>query len=64
MKLKTLHIVTFPTPNSTLPDICFSVDYLGLQRQFKGGLEAKEIAGIFSTKQEACKCAKRLLKTR
>jgi len=49
---------------SVLEDICFPTDLLGLMRQFRGGLEAKEIVGIWLDREAAEQVARRLLEGR
>ena len=61
MRIDTLHVVTSPTKRSELADICFSTDYEGLARQFRGGLEAAQIIGIYTDRKEAEKIATGLL---
>ena len=62
MKIQTLWVVTEPTSVSELDDICFEADMQRLQLQFAGGLVASEIVATFTTKKEAVKLAKALLK--
>jgi hypothetical protein len=64
MRLDTLWIVTIPTSRSILVDICFGVSYLGLYRQFKGGLEPEQIFGMYTDRKEAEDTAKDLLRLR
>ena len=59
-----LWFVTKPRPLSELGDICFSTSWAGLQRQFRGGLEASEIVGVYTTDREALQHAKQLLQER
>lgn len=56
----------FPWTESktVLEDICFSTDLLGLMRQFRGGLEAQEIVGIWLDREPAEQVAQHLLEGR
>ena len=53
MRLEMFWVVTDPTPESTMGDICFeaSVEQLGLQ--FAGGLSAEQHPTLFTEKAEA-----------
>ena len=53
MKINKFWIATKPTPDSELGDICFETDIKGLEFQFKGGLTAAEIEGVYTEKWEA-----------
>lgn len=54
MKISRLWIVTKPTKNSTLDDICFQTDLKeGLCRQYKGGLDPKDIVGFWDDESQA-----------
>jgi hypothetical protein len=55
-------VVTSPTHNSTLIDICFSTNIVGLALQVKGGLSPRDIVGRFDGEDEAMEFAKNLLK--
>lgn len=50
-------VVTKPSTHSEFGDIIFTTDLPGLQRQFKGGLDAENIIGIYSDKDEAISIA-------
>lgn len=58
-KITSFYVVTKPTRSSGLQDICFQADFPYMERQFKGGLTAKEIVGVYSTKTEATEIAKK-----
>lgn len=60
-KVQNFWVVTKPTKRSTLVDILFNADMKRMELQFKGGLSASEIIGIFTTKIEAEKVAKMAL---
>ena len=62
--MKKIWIVTHPTLESQLVDILFQASARDLELQFKGGLQGSEIVGFYSTKYEALKVAKKLLKNR
>jgi hypothetical protein len=53
MEIKKFFIVTKPEKYSKLGDILFDVTILGLQNQFRGGLDSKDIVGVFSEQEEA-----------
>ena len=57
-------VVTKPTDDSMVCDICFETGLAGLQRQFAGGLEAKDIMGVWLDRLVAEKAATRLLELR
>lgn len=46
-------VVTIPTKESTLQDICFECDLKGLALQFKGGLSPDDIIGMYPSKENA-----------
>jgi stage V sporulation protein G len=54
-------VVTKPTTGSTLQDICFETDAIGLAKQFKGGLNESEISDTFNNETDAIAHAKFLL---
>ena len=54
-------VVCDPTPDSTLPDICFETTLAGLRLQFAGGLTIEEHPTIFTTQDEAHEDAKNRL---
>lgn len=55
-------VVTKPTEESELSDICFLTDIYGLQKQFRGGLNADSIIAFYVAEQDAKLVAKELLK--
>ena len=54
-------VVTTPTKDSELGDICFKADIKRIILQAKGGLESSEIKGIFKGQATAKNYAKKLL---
>jgi len=54
-------VVTDPTPQSTLPDVCFETTLDGLRLQFAGGLTMDEHPTVFTTQEEAHEDAKNRL---
>jgi hypothetical protein len=59
--MKTIWIVTKPTPLSTEADICFECTPHQLDLQFKGGLTSDEIYGWYAHEADARPLAKALL---
>ena len=57
----TFWVVTDPTRESELADICFVTSLRSLERQFRGGLTAAENPTIFTEKAEAEEEARRRL---
>ena len=55
------YVVTKPRRLSVKIDILFETDLPGLELQFKGGLTAEEIHGIYTKSAEANREADRLL---
>ena len=53
MKITRFWIVTKPNTLSTIDDICFETDMIGLEKQFKGGLRAEDIVSTYSDEMEA-----------
>lgn len=51
--MKNFYVVTYPAEASTLRDIVFKSDVKGLIYQVGGGLQAKEIFGIYTKKSVA-----------
>ena len=64
MKLKRIWIVTNPSLVSEIGDICFSADAHRMALQFIGGLDPKDIHGMYTTEKEATDIAKWLLHLR
>lgn len=62
--MRTIWIVTYPNPNSTLVDVVFEADGARLELQFKGGLLGEDIYGFFCSRIEAESAAEQLLKVR
>jgi len=54
-------VVTDPTPQSTLPDVCFKMTLDGLRLQFAGGLSMDQRPALFTTRDEAHEEAKNRL---
>lgn len=61
---QTIYVVTLPTRNSVLVDICFETNLHGLELQFKGGLSAGKIHGIYTDRHAAVTAAEVLLQKR
>ena len=59
---ESLWFVTGPTPNSELGDICFECDFERFALQIRGGLDEKQIVGIFADEAEAKELAEKLLR--
>lgn len=64
MELGKFWVITRPTGDSTLADICFETDANGLILQAKGGLERGDIVATFTEKREAESAASALLRER
>ena len=58
---KTFWIVIYPSPNSSMKDICFDADVAGLMRQTRGGLSEEDIVGVYAFRDDAIEKASRLL---
>ena len=54
-------VVTSPTPNSEMGDICFSCDYRQFALQVRGGLDENAIVGIYANEQDAKATATKLI---
>ena len=61
MKITRFWIVTQATKNSTLADICFQVDIEDLEKQFKGGLKAENVVGMYLDQSPAEEKAKMII---
>lgn len=61
MKITRFWIVTEATKHSTLADICFQVDIEDLEKQFKGGLKAENVVGMWLDQSPAEQKAKMLI---
>lgn len=61
MKITRFWIVTQATKFSTLADICFQVDIEDLEKQFKGGLKAENVVGMWLDQSPAEEKAKMLI---
>ena len=61
MKFTRFWIVTQATKLSTLADICFQVDIEDLEKQFKGGLKAENVVGMWLDQSPAEEKAKMLI---
>ena len=57
-------VVTKPWRYSTIADICFITDLAGLELQFKGGLTAANIVGLYSLLSDATAAAETLIAER
>ncbi len=60
-KIDRVWVVMYPNPQSEISDILFSANVEELQRQFKGGLDAKEVFGMYDNEKEARGHARSLL---
>jgi hypothetical protein len=58
---ETFWVVTRPTENSELVDICFECGFAGLMRQVLGGLTEDEIVGVYADEEQAKEAAAKLL---
>ena len=54
-------VVTTPTPNSEMADVCFACDFLQFALQVRGGLNENAIVGIFADEELATATATKLL---
>lgn len=61
MRITRFWIVTKPNVLSTIDDICFETDMIGLEKQFKGGLKAEDIFGTYTEESQAKKDSRTLL---
>ncbi|KKN53374.1 hypothetical protein LCGC14_0603440 [marine sediment metagenome] len=62
MKITSFWVVTKPIKGSRLIDILWKSNWSEIGLQYLGGLRPPEIYGVWTTKREAEKVAKRLLK--
>jgi hypothetical protein len=58
---RPIYVVTYPSKFSELIDICFKTTFSGLRVQYDGGLEERNIFGIFDNEPEAMESAGKLL---
>ena len=61
MKITRFWIVTQATKFSTLADICFQVDIEDLEKQFKGGLKAENVVGMYLDQSPAEEKARHII---
>lgn len=54
-------VVTNPTKDSTLADICFESDAHALELQFKGGLNSADVCGFYISESAAKETARNLI---
>lgn len=54
-------VVTNPTKDSTLADICFEADSHNLELQFKGGLSIADVCGFYISESAAKEAARNLI---
>lgn len=59
---ETFWFVLSPSPTSTLGDICYECDFERFALQIRGGLNEKEIVGVFVDEAEAKELAEKLLR--
>jgi hypothetical protein len=57
-------VVTYPTINSLIQDICFESDVVYFANQMRGGLEMEEVYGFYKNEFDATKKAKELLNSK
>ena len=57
-------VVTYPTPNSLIQDICFESDVVYFANQMRGGLEMEEVYGFYKNESDAIAKAKELLNSK
>lgn len=60
-RIDRVWVVTYPTPKSQMEDIVFSANVAELQRQFAGGLDPKDVFGMYDNQKEARENAEALL---
>lgn len=60
-EVKPFYVVEYPKRGAQLVDILFECDPLYIMLQNKGGLEIKNVAGLFTSKERAKKFAENLL---
>ena len=58
---ETFWVVTTPTANSELGDVCFQVDFRTYALQIRGGLEVESIVAIYSDGEAAKEIATKLI---
>lgn len=61
MKISSFWVVTKPTKNSELGDICFHCTPQEFARQIKGGLQEDEIHSVYDNRSSAEEKAKWLI---
>ena len=57
-------VVTIPTTQSEIGDVCFQCDFAQFALQIRGGLNEKEIVGIYADQDAAVAVAEALLQAR
>jgi len=60
-EIKEFWVVTYPSGYSSIDDICFKSSIPGMMLQKAGGLEYRDLAGIFKTRKKAESFAKKLI---
>ena len=63
-QIEKFWVVTMPARRSTIGDICFEIDWLGLENQFRGGLKAEDIRAVYDNEDEAKEHAEKLIRWR
>ena len=58
---ETFWVVTTPTANSDLGDVCFECDFKQFALQVRGGLEVESIVGIYADGEAAKEIATKLI---
>lgn len=60
-KIDRVWVVTYPGPQSVIEDILFAANVADLQKQFAGGLDPKDVFGMYDNEKEARENAEALL---
>ena len=63
-QIEKFWIVTMPTRRSTIGDICFETDWLGIEKQFRGNLKPEDIRAVYDNEDEAKEHAEKLIRWR
>ncbi len=60
---ETFWVVTSPSTESDIGDICFKCDFRKYALQVRGGLDVEKVVGIFANEDEAVELAELLIQT-
>ncbi len=60
-QIEKFWVVTMPARRSTIGDICFETDWMGIENQFRGGLKAENIREVYDNEEKAKEHAEKLL---